>query len=268
MNFIIKPISVILKEARKGKGLSLEEAYKATKVHPNILHALEEGTTLGLGRVYVKSYIKIYANYLGISQQELDKYFHPIVPKEKKVHLDIPFRVKGEKIKDWSRRLNIFSNLRFKIKRSKKLKVIFIILLAFMVVSLSRCFHQKGLLSFKSVTKDSSSASSRRATDTKLKSDEAKEGFPTEIGEFLRLTIFAEEDIWMQIKVDGEIAFKRILKKSNSETWQAKDSLNLWLANAGIVKLELNGKILPPIGRRGQLLKDVVITREGITINK
>ena len=95
----------------------------------------------------------------------------------------------------------------------------------------------------------------------------AKESFP-KIGDTLRLTIFAEEDIWMQVKVDGKVVFRRILKKGSSETWQAKDGFDLWLANAGIVKLELNGKILPPIGRRGQLLKSVVITREGLTVNK
>ncbi|MDD5618435.1 MAG: DUF4115 domain-containing protein, partial [Candidatus Omnitrophica bacterium] len=84
----------------------------------------------------------------------------------------------------------------------------------------------------------------------------------------LRLTIFTEEDNWMQIKVDGKVVFKRILKKGTSETWQAKNGFELWLANAGIVKLELNGKILQSIGRRGQLLKSVVINREGLTVNK
>jgi hypothetical protein len=42
-------------------------------------------------------------------------------------------------------------------------------------------------------------------------------------------------------------------------TWEAKKAFDLWLANAGTVKLELNGKILSPIGRRGQLLKSVII---------
>ena len=100
MNTIIKPISVVLKEARKNKGISLDEIYKAIKIHPNILRALEEGTTLQLSAVYVKSYIKIYAKYLGISQEELDKYFRPTVVKEKKekrIRSDIQFRVKKEK---------------------------------------------------------------------------------------------------------------------------------------------------------------------------
>ena len=41
MNPIIKPISVILKEARKNKGLSFDEIYRATKIHPKILRSLE-----------------------------------------------------------------------------------------------------------------------------------------------------------------------------------------------------------------------------------
>ena len=265
MNPIIKPISVILKEARKNKGLSLDEIYRATKIHPKILRSLEEGTTLGLSHVYVRGYIRIYAKYLGINQEELDKYFRPVVvQKEKKSYLDFSFRTKGDKI---GKLFNVYSlnKLRFQIKHYKKIVVISVVFFALALLGLSKCSHRKESISQlkESVSQDSSSV--LRPEETTKQEKESP--FP-QISDVLRLTIFTEEDNWMQIKADGKVVFKRILKKSTSETWQAKESFNLWLANAGIIKLELNGKILEPIGRRGQLLKDVVITREGITINR
>jgi len=259
MNPTIKPISIVLKEAREGKGISLEEAYKATKIHPRILHAIEEGTTLGLSHVYVKSYIKIYANYLGISRQELDRYFHlPVVPKEKKIKLDVSsIAGKGEKIQGLVGPM-ILPNTPFLVGFLKKAAVVLGIFLVLVIVFKS--FPKKGAVSPKK-------EKAVPAVSASLKEDAGKGSF-AKIGDTLRLTIFTEEDNWMQIKADGKVVFKRILKKGTSETWQAKDNFELWLANAGIVKLELNGKILPSIGRRGQLLKSVVINREGYTINK
>ena len=214
MNPIIKPISVVLKEVRQNKGISLDEVYKATKIHPKILRALEEGTTLDLSHIYVKSYIKLYAKYLGISQQELDKYFHPVVPKEKKVHLDMPFRTKGIKIKNLSK-LYLLSYLRFQIKRFRKIIVIFIIFLALvLLIVLFRKAHRKDAVILEKVTLDDSSFVSQTADAKNNKAKEIKEGFPSKIDDVLRLTIFAKQDTWMQIKKDGEIVFKRILKKA------------------------------------------------------
>lgn len=265
MNPLIKPISVVLKEARQNKGISLEEAYNATRIHPKILHALEEGTTLGLSHVYVRSYIKIYAKFLGISQHELDKYVHTALPKEKKINLDAAFMTEGEKIQKFSK-LHILSNLYSQIIKFKRVIIVFVIFLA--LSTIPKCFHKKSIgLSQKAVSKIPAPIRVTKSAETKTKIKEQEKVPLAKVGEILRLTIFAELDTWMQIKVDGKVVFNGILKKSSSETWQAKDKFELWLANAGTVKLELNGRILPSIGRRGQKLKSI-ITREGLSVRK
>ncbi len=48
--------------------------------------------------------------------------------------------------------------------------------------------------------------------------------------------------------------------------WQANEKIELWLGNAGAVELELNGKLLKKIGRPGRPLKNVTITRAGLSI--
>ncbi len=271
---IVKPISVVLKEARQNKGVSLEEVHKATKIHPKILRALEDGTTLGLSHVYVKSYAKIYAKYLGISQHELDKYSHSaVVSKEKKPRLDIPFnKAKDIKIKSLSR-TSLLSRIGFNIKllqHNKNIVMIFIIaffLLALLTIFLRKS-HKSDAVILGKVRLDKAIAASKASVKKDNKTQEVREIFSSKIGDVLRLTIFAKEDTWMQIKKDGAIVFKNTLKKDTSETWQANESLELWIANAGTIKLELNGKVLEPLGRRGQLLKSVLITKEGLVIKK
>jgi hypothetical protein len=72
----------------------------------------------------------------------------------------------------------------------------------------------------------------------------------------------AKEDCWVHLKIDGRVVFHGILKKGKFESWQAKEKIEFSLGNAWAVELELNSKPIPVLGRRGQALKNIVITRE------
>ena len=264
MSHITKPISVILKEARSNKGVTLDEVYKATRVHPKILKSLEEGTTLDLNDVYVKSYIKIYAKFLGIHQHELEKYFHPSAVKEKKTIVDAPF-VKKANIENLPK-LTHLSYALFQLKRFKKQAIIVIVVILALFI-IAKSLHIKHTY-IKSPRAKAEKIAVVKTKEVSVQPQENKQFFPR-VSSGLKLTIFAEEDTWMQIKKDGEVVFKKILQKSKSETLDAKENFELWLANAGTVRIELNGKILEPLGRRGQLLKSVLIDKDGhIAIKK
>ena len=275
MNPVIKPISIVLKEARQNKGVSLEEVHKATKIHPNILRSLEDGTTLGLSHIYVKSYIKIYAKYLGINQQELDKYFHPVsASQEKQPRFDIPFEGKSIKLKNLKpkslSKLSVLAGLGFQIKRFRKPIIIFLVFLAVLTLAfnLVKGSRSKDAIVLGKVTIEGSGSTSPAAPVKKVKPAEPpKETMPKIEGD-LKLTILAKEDTWMQIKGDGAIVYVGILKKGASDTWQAKESLELWIANAGTIDIELNGQKIEPLGPRGKLLKSVLITKNGIEIKR
>ena len=62
------------------------------------------------------------------------------------------------------------------------------------------------------------------------------------------------------------MVFQNILKKGRYESWQADQKIEFSLGNAGVVDLEVNGKLVSNLGRRGQVIKNIVITREGLTI--
>lgn len=276
MTAITKPISVLLKEARRNKGVTLDEAYGATKIHPKILHALEEGTTLQLSGVYVKSYIKIYAKYLGISQKELDRYFGSASLKEKeekKTGADILFKVNKNRIQHLLKLSPVLGpSPVFKIKNLKNIAIIFVFILLSLIF-IRYVFRISKSDSVKSSKNTKAAAGTIRDVLSKTKTIEPKrkeakkESIPN-VEDSVKLTIFAEENTWMQVKKDGNVVFKGMLKKSNSETWQAKDKIELQVNNAGTVRLEFNNKILPRIGRKGQSLKSVLFTKEGFSIKR
>ncbi|MFH1245073.1 MAG: RodZ domain-containing protein [Candidatus Omnitrophota bacterium] len=65
-----------LKKARLEKNISLDEVFKQTKIHPRVLAALEENQAEEqLSLIYIKSFIKSYAQYLGLDARALlDEY--------------------------------------------------------------------------------------------------------------------------------------------------------------------------------------------------
>jgi hypothetical protein len=81
--------------------------------------------------------------------------------------------------------------------------------------------------------------------------------------------IRARENCWIKAKVDGKVVFADILKKGRFESWQGKEKIELSLGNAGGIDLQLNDKLISPLGRKGQAIKHLVITKEeGLEIIK
>ena len=267
-NFYLKPIHILLKEVRERKGITLDEAQRDTKIHLNILRALEEGTTLDLSPVYVKGYIKLYGQYLGVEKVELDRY---LLKDEKEQKKEIAVKAQSSTA-GYEQSLSKFPNFSFQLKPKNIIVVGFILFLLFSFFKFVGR-PKEDVAQAKAKAEPNVVADAKKELDSKAKKPPKKRtravtSTPKGVKDILRLTILAEEDTWMQVKSDGKVVFKRILKKSSSETWQANKSFELWLANAGTIKLELNGKIMPPIGRRGQLLKSVIITKDGFTINR
>src|SRR4028118_1012459 len=67
-------IGLVLERARKDRGLTLEEAEKATKIRRRYLEGLEsDDYTVLPDAVYARGFLKTYANFLGLDGDELSK---------------------------------------------------------------------------------------------------------------------------------------------------------------------------------------------------
>lgn len=82
----------------------------------------------------------------------------------------------------------------------------------------------------------------------------------------LRLLIQAKEPSWLQVKSDGKVVFQNVLVPGQKEKWEAKTQLDLWVGNAGGIMLVVNSVDLGVLGKRGQVLKNIAITRDGATV--
>ena len=84
----------------------------------------------------------------------------------------------------------------------------------------------------------------------------------------IRIGIRAHDDCRVQVKIDGKTIFQNVLVNGRLESWQAKEKIELALGSAGSIELEVNGNRIPSLGRKGQVLKNILINRDGLRVSK
>jgi len=85
----------------------------------------------------------------------------------------------------------------------------------------------------------------------------------------VRLGLRPKEDCLVEVRVDGHIVLRGVLKKNRFESWTAKERIDFFLANAGVVGVEVNGSAPTLLGRRGEVLRNISLTKdEGLTIKR
>lgn len=237
---------VKLKKIRLEKGITLDEVHKKTKIHLDILKAIEEDSFISLSPVYKKGFLKIYCKFLGVDPKDfIPDYQEPLV----KI---------GPVSNIQTKPLSLLKRIPLRLVYLKSVytkKIVFIVVLIIILVM--------GLFNIGKFI----STHKTKLSVAKIES-KAKTAAETKTPAIIKLSILAREDCWIQLKTDGRIVFQRILKKGRVESWQAKDKIEFSLGNAGGVDLEVNGKFISKLGRRGQVLKNILITKEGINIRR
>jgi cytoskeleton protein RodZ len=80
----------------------------------------------------------------------------------------------------------------------------------------------------------------------------------------LVLTMTAEQSCWVEVRADGETVINRVLTEGESETLEARGEIVLSVGNAGGLALRVNDQPALPLGRNGEVRKNIVITRQSL----
>ncbi|MFA6216360.1 MAG: RodZ domain-containing protein [Candidatus Omnitrophota bacterium] len=272
-----------LKELRLKKGLSLEDVHRKTKIQLNLLKSIEEDNLVNLSPIYIKGFLKIYCQCLEVDPKDyIADYKEPqianIVPQRK------------EKKESFSKKAAFtiaFLKPYFNRKTLKITGIVFGIGLAVFLVSKIKITLPKRDTQTKKVERVVAPVVKSQKKNPPVKvaapkvpvtvpSGEQKvpvsatqpEPVKKEAPAGIRLGLHAKDDCWVQLKIDGKTVFQNILKKGRFEVWQAKERIDLFLGNVGNIELELNSKVIPSLGRKGQALKNIVITKDGLRVDR
>lgn len=240
-----------LKNLRLEKGLTLEEVHKKTKIHLSILKSIEEDNLLNFSPIYKKGFLKIYCKFLEVDPRECIPGY-----KEPSSKVEYVSNSLNKPLSLWKVRP---LNLSFLKALRVNPKVIFVIIS--IIVFIIILFNAGKIFSFKRRLAPKKAAVLPAVTSA-AKTQE------TIAVKIIRLDIYAKENCFIQLKADGKVVFQNILRKGRSESWQATSKIEMSVGNAGALELEVNGKRISSLGRRGQALKNILITKEGLSVKQ
>lgn len=225
-------IGEILKMARKKKGLTIEKVYKATRIQPSVIEAMENGKADEiLSKVYVLLFLRKYASFLGLGGDNLAANYKSIYTEEK------------EGIRDMVMKKPVTLNLDMRKWASPVVSIVFIVIF----VGLLFAIKSKSPPSQKAIIKE-----------------RAQVIFPIPKNKPIELVLRATDDVWMKAEEDGKTIFEGTLRKNTEKEWLADNKIELWVGRAEALNLTINGKPLGKIGK-GKI-RTIQISRSGLKI--
>jgi hypothetical protein len=238
-----------LSSARELKGFDLHDAAQQTRISIQYLKALEQEDFAKLpGEVFVRGFLKNYAKFLGIPEQEvLEKYGecrHGAAGQT--VAALQPTAVVEQVSAPQTRGKHSKASLEPWLWGS----VIFISILGFLFMAAPE--------------KQPESVTPLEEHAAVLHSD-ATGSAPAAKPEKLYLQIVALEDVWVLVRTDTGPQKKAVLKKDENVVWSADERFLLSFGSIGAVKLLLNGEELQVTGTKNTVVRDLAITASGIT---
>ena len=256
-----------LKRAREKLGFSLEEVAKRTKIQPRILADIENNDGVErLNPVYVRSFLRMYARLVGLDEAAIMREFagQHQEPAEELLPLASHSAPPPSMLPSW--RWPTWRPTR------QQLAVVGGSLAAVLVLwgvgsAIKRHAAQPKPLATTTravKAKRPSAPQAKKAAAPASASRTPTVNIPS--SESLKLQVITKERTWLRVTADGKVIFQNVLEKGKTEQWTAQENLSLWLGNAGSVELALNGKSLGTPGRRGEVIKDLRVTRSGIQI--
>ena len=227
-----------IKAARESKGISIDQAQKDTLISGKILSAIEADRAQEMisGPVYVKSFIKKYANYLGLDGASVAEGFTGEKPAFKD---QISVLGKDDK---WG---GPPAGIKFPVK-----KIIYAaigILVILFAVKLIGFAGSKTMAFFKSRPKAESKAVAVKPRPAPKAAAVPAVQVPK--GENLILSLKVRADVYLKLRADGSVIYDGILKKGSSERWEAKESFEISASKAEALSADLNGTPVSPLGK-------------------
>jgi len=272
-----KTIGAFLREERKKKDLSYEQASEMTKIRVNILEALENESWSDLpSPAFASGFVRSYGRALGLEEKKLMEVFNKSRPTA--VYTPKPL---------------------VEPSRSKK-SIVFILIFLLLTLG-SAYFFWKGYITHKIVVSHPieitpsenepekaepiqeshhesvpsagqiqlysapeavSEVSAAGPIYSPLEEDEASIEYATTVpasdelaDQELSLKAVIRETTWLRIFVDDQDPKEYVFRPNEHFEWTAKKGFELLIGNASGIDLEFNGKGVQDIGTPGQVVR-------------
>ncbi|MFI5008256.1 MAG: helix-turn-helix domain-containing protein [Solirubrobacterales bacterium] len=235
-----------LRRERELRGISLHEIAEATKISVRFLQALEaDRYDILPGGIFPRAFVKQYARHIGLDAERVAadfQYLHNEPPPERRA----PARQR------WSPPPGaIFLGA--------------LVVVAALLLTLRRPGGEPAARAGQGPAPVAPAAPAVLPSDRVYPPPASPGPTPVSVpAEGLVLTLTAQQSCWVEVRADGETVFSRVLNEGETETLAAQGELVLSVGNAGGLAIRLNDRPGLPLGRSGEVRKNIVITKDKI----
>ena len=240
-----------LRRERELRGISLHEIAEATKISARFLQGLEQDRVELLpGGIFRRSFVRQYAKYVGLDADRIVAEFLYAHGNEAQIG---PAAARGFVIPPGT--LPILAGLG---------------LLAWLLFPWNDALHRDA----PAPSTASMPASIPRehvyppaATPEPIPVVAAESGPSVSVrskDDGLVLTLSAQQDCWVFVSADGAPVLDRVLFAGETQTLEAHGEIVLSVGNAGGLSFRVNDRPGVPLGKSGEVKKNIVITRQNL----
>lgn len=243
----LKDMGQVLKNIRLKKNISPEKIFKKTRIHPNIINAIEEGTlTEILAKPYARGFLKKYAEFLGANSKQLLRDFDALEVKDAKQVLELGARnMLRDKKRPWALPVSATATI-----------FITALLLLFTLRAVLNLFVKKETRA----KKPAPTVEARKKSPVIAAS---ASGEPAKKEDSFTLALKAHGDVWARLTKDGQKVFEGMLAKGSVEKWNAEKRIDIRCGKAEALELILDGESK---GIAGEGVKNIAVTKGKVEI--
>ncbi|WP_425802332.1 helix-turn-helix domain-containing protein [Desulfitobacterium sp. Sab5] len=254
----------LLRTAREEKGWSLLQAEEVTKIRVRYLEAMEaENYSILPGATYVRGFLRTYSKNLGLNPEEIVELYkanEPVFQPKIEPVLTIP-----RKRPVWVRPM---------------IAVVVGLLAIGTVAGIAAMTKQKENTTASDYTpaplpsapkvEQPKSAGDASNAQSQTNSDSNQQSVPNAMAattEGLKAQLVFTQPCWVVVNVDGKQALEGTNTQGTTKELTANEKIELvTVGNAGGISITLNGKAIPSLGASGQVVHNVVLTKD--TLNQ
>lgn len=299
----IREIGKLFSEARKKKDITIDEAYRKSRIHPEVLRKMESGEFDKINKPYLKSFLKQYANFLELDTEKvLAKYeeisnsvpevgfnLKKIEEKEKEKKKKEP--PKPEKKEPKKETITVFTE---KKAGGEKTKLIFVgVLSAIMAILVLTLFdtvkskitnsgdenkvkttRQRKAAAKKKAPKKAKAEikkkkpapkqKSKKTTSSKKAAASKKKSSKSKKKASVIMVLKARGKVWVQVNEGDKMLFAGVLLKGQSKTWKSTGTLTVWTGKADVLDFIVNTRKIKSFATG--VVKNIKVSDQGIRV--
>ncbi|MFQ5952132.1 MAG: helix-turn-helix domain-containing protein [Candidatus Omnitrophota bacterium] len=259
VNSEAKELGNIFREAREKLGLSVEETNRRSRIHIDVINDIENGVFTRLNKLYVKSFLRKYAEFLKLDEEDILKKYEAIPAQPSDIEFT-PEIVKKEK-----------ATKKFPAVGEKTVQAVLIGILSLVFVFLVIVLIGRVRAKITSAKQPAGTVVAAREVKTKAPVEKSKPAprqrkeARTKRASSVKLTLEARGEAWVKVMEGKETLFVGVLRKGSKKSWKSDRPITVWTGRAEMLDFIVNNQ---RIGRIADgVVKNIKVSNAGITID-